>query len=216
MSKIKAAAILGLGTVGQSMAKELMAHNVEVLVADRNEELISQIAPDVTYAVSADLSDAGAIKELGLKNMDVVIVCMSRNLEASIMCIMGAKEEGVPQIIAKASSSRTVEIFRKIGADKIFQPEVEEGILTARKLLSSNFIDFFDLSENISIVDMLPMEDWIGKSMKQLDLRKKHGINVIAVISHDTVDYLADPDAPIPADCHLLVTVNNKNLNQLI
>lgn len=216
MSKIKAAAILGLGMVGQSMAKELMAHNVEVLVADRNEELISQISQDVTYAVSADLSDASAIRELGLNNMDVVIVCMSRNLEASIMCIMVAKEEGVPQIIAKASSSRTVEIFRKIGADKIFQPEVEEGILTARKLLSSNFIDFFDLAENISIVEMLPKEDWAGKSMRQLDLRKNHRVNVIAVITNDTVNYLADPDKPIPADCHLLVAVNNKDLNQLI
>ena len=145
MSKIKAAAILGLGMVGQSIAKEFMAHNVEVLVADKNEDLINQIASDVTYAVTTDLSDTAAIKELGLKNMDAVIICMSRYLEASIMCIMAAKEEGVPQIIAKAPSDRSAEIYLKVGADKVFQPEVEEGILTARKLLSSNFIEFFDI-----------------------------------------------------------------------
>lgn len=216
MKKIKSAAVLGLGQFGISLALEFMEQNVQVLAADINPSTVERIASKVTYAVTADLTDAEAINELGLKNMDIVIICMSQNIEATIMCIVMAKEAGVPEIIAKAASKRTVDIYKKVGADRVVQPEAEHGRVTARKLMASNFIEFFGLSEDINIVEMYPKEDWVGYSISQLELRKKHRINVVAIVNEDKLSNIADPDIPLQSDDRLLIAVNNDDINKLI
>ena len=148
----KAFAVLGLGKFGIGVADELMERGAEVLVVDRNERLIEQHAGKYTQAVIADLADVEQIKELGLGNMDAVIVSMAQDLEASIMCVMIAKESGVHRIIAKAENTRKGEILKKVGATQIIYPEQESGARTALQLMSRDILQFFDLSSDLVFV----------------------------------------------------------------
>ena len=213
--KNKTFAVLGLGNFGMSVADELMAGGAEVLVADRNEQLIEENAGRYTQAVIADLKDADEIQQLGLGNMDAVIVCMSQDLEASIMCVMIAKENGVHRVIAKAKNKRISEILKKAGADLIVFPEKESGIHTALRLLSRDILQLFDLTSDLIIAEMMPHKKWCGKTLSELNLRAKYGINVIAFRKGDKVQEISYNDKVIEDDEPLLVVATKENLEKL-
>lgn len=212
----KSFAVFGLGRFGASVALALADAGAEVMVVDNNPENISEISDQVTCAITADLTEPDVIKNLGISNMDAVLVAMSQDLEASIMCVMVSKELGVPFVLAKAKDVRMGDILTRIGADKIIYPEFETGIRTARKLISSDFLEFFDLSEKMSMIEMLPKESWVGHSLKELNLRQKYNINVIAVKHNNEISAVLDPDEPLKKDSPLLITVEKKNLKKLI
>lgn len=211
--KKKAFAVLGLGSFGMGIANELMKRGAEVLVADKNERLIEENAGKFTQAVIADLSDVEAIQQLGLGNMDAVIVCMSQDLEASIMCVMAAKESGVHRVIAKAENKRKSEILKKVGADQIVFPEQESGVRTAFQLVFRDVLQFFDLTSNLVIVEMEPHQEWCGKTLGELELRKKHGINVIAFRKGDKV-YISRDSTVVSKGESLLIVMTKDNLEQ--
>jgi trk system potassium uptake protein TrkA len=130
-------AVLGLGRFGRGVALALAQNGEEVMIVDKESELIEQYAPQVTYAITADLADEEAVQELGLGNMDAVIVGMGMDLEASILCVMVAKESGVGQVIAKAANKRMGDILLRVGADRIIYPEEEMGKWVAMSLISA-------------------------------------------------------------------------------
>lgn len=212
----KSFAVFGLGRFGASVALALMDAGAEVMAVDKNEESVNEIADQITCAVTADVSDPDAIKSLGISNMDAVVVAMSQDLEASIMSVMVSKELGVPFVMAKAKDVRMGDILVRVGADKIIYPEFETGIRTARKLVSSDFLEFFDLSDTISLVEMMPKASWVGHSLKELNLRHRYNINVIAVKNNDEIRAVFNPDEPLKADCPILITVERKNLKKLL
>ena len=213
--KQKAFAVLGLGKYGKGVADELMARGAEVLVADKNRELIEQNAGRYTQAVTADLTDVTAIRELGLGDMDAVIVTMAQDLEASIMCVMIAKECGVRRVIAKAETPRKGEILKKIGADRIVYPERESGIRTAFRLMSRDIIQFFDLSSELAFLEIKPRDEWEGRSLSDLSLRAKYGINVIAVRKGENVRAINDPSTIIRKNEPLLVVMQKDDFEKL-
>ena len=213
--KKKAFAVLGLGKYGMGVADELMERGAEVLVADRNERLIEQNASKYTQAVIADLTDVEEIKQLGLGNMDAVIVSLAQNLEASIMCVVIAKESGVHRIIAKAENKRKGEILKKVGATQIIDPEQESGVRTAFQLMSRDILQFFDLSSDLVFVEMEPHKDWEGKTLTELNLRAKYGINVIAVRRGETVQSINTPDTVIQKEEPLLIVMTKEQLDKL-
>ena len=139
----KSIAVLGMGRFGQFLTAELSKNGADVLIADGDEENIRKFANQVSCAIKADLNDPEVIRGLGLSGVDTVVVAMGSSLDASIMCVMVAKELGVPYVIAKAASLRMGEILRRVGADEIIYPEKESAELTARRLLSSDFLEFF-------------------------------------------------------------------------
>lgn len=209
--KQKAFAVLGLGSFGMGAANELMERGAEVLVVDRNERLIEENAKRFTQAVIADLTDPEAIGQLGLGSMDAVIVDMSQDLEASIMCVMVAKEKGVHRVIAKAENRRKSDILKKVGADQIVFPEQESGTRTAFQLMFPDILRFFDLTSDLVIVEMQPREEWCGRTLLELELRKKHGINVIAFRRGDKVyDVRSESDIIQSGESMLIVTTKDK------
>ena len=209
--KQKAFAVLGLGSFGMGAANELMERGAEVLVVDRNERLIEENAKRFTQAVIADLTDPEAIGQLGLGSMDAVIVDMSQDLEASIMCVMVAKEKGVHRVIAKAENKRKSDILKKVGADQIVFPEQESGTRTAFQLMFPDILRFFDLTSDLVIVEMQPREEWCGRTLLELELRKKHGINVIAFRRGDKVyDVRSESDIIQSGESMLIVTTKDK------
>ncbi|MFI3238251.1 MAG: TrkA family potassium uptake protein [Lachnospiraceae bacterium] len=193
-------AVMGIGRFGTAVALELSKMGADVLVIDDDEDRIHAIAEFVTCAVKADISDAEALTSLGLANMDGVIVAMTRNLDASILGTIIAKECGVPFVIAKAQDEMHAKILRKVGADRVIVPEKESGVRIARNLVNGNFLEFFELSDSISVVEIPVREEWIGKNLMELDFRKKFKINVIAVDAVDeelVVNIM--PDMPLRA-----------------
>ena len=213
--KQKAFAVLGLGSFGMGAANELTERGAEVLVVDQNERLIEENAKRFTQAVIADLTDPEAIGQLGLGSMDAVIVDMSQDLEASIMCVMVAKEKGVHRVIAKAENKRKSDILKKVGADQIVFPEQESGTRTAFQLMFPDILRFFDLSSDLVIVEMQPREEWCGRTLLELELRKKHGINVIAFRRGDKVYDVRSESDIIQSGESMLIVMTKDNLETL-
>ena len=212
----KSYAVFGLGEFGRSVAEELMEAGADVLAIDKDEDLVSDIAPSVTMAVQVDATELHAFDSLGLSNMDGVIVTITSCLEASIMAIMAAKEAGVPFILAKSRNATMSEIFERIGADKIVTPERDGGIRVARNIVNGNFIDFIELSSTVRMVEITVKDEWIGKNLIQLSLRQKHKLNVVALRRGGELTTDINPDMPFCSGDSVLVMIDKKYIGELL
>lgn len=211
----KSFAVLGLGKFGQSIALELSKAGAEVLAVDSNEDKVQEMASYITYAVTADICDTMAMNALGLSNMDAVIVAVTGSLDASVMGTIYAKEAGVPFVLAKAKDEIHSRILQKVGADKVIIPEHASAIRIARNIISGNFIDFIELSENIRMIEIAIRPEWSNRSLKDLNLRKKYNINVIAIRQDGEIVITPDPDMPLTSDITLLIIADKKALSKL-
>ena len=212
----KSIAVLGLGRFGQFVTTALCRLGADVLIADNDEETIQRLSPMVSCAVNADLNEPDAIRNLGIGDVDTVIVAMGSSLESSIMCVMVAKEMGIPHVIAKAASLRMGEILRRVGADEIIYPEKESAELTARRLLSSDFLEFFDLGSELCVFSMKPKKDWVGKTLRELKLRDRYALNVMAMRENGETTASMDPDRPLVADCELFAVAKRDALDKIL
>jgi trk system potassium uptake protein TrkA len=210
----KSVAVLGLGKYGRSLAENLYLMGADVLAVDRNHSLIDEFAGKCTSAVCANLENEDEVEALGLKNMDIVVSAMGNNLAAAIMACAVAKENGVPLIVAKSSSDRMSSILLKIGVDKILDPEGEGGMRSARILLSNSFKDFLEIDSNMYIVEMYAKDEWIGKNLIELELRKKYRMNVIAVREKGKKWCFSGPKDPIKKGMALLIAMETKDLSK--
>ncbi|MBO7336068.1 MAG: TrkA family potassium uptake protein [Lachnospiraceae bacterium] len=212
----KSIAVLGLGNYGMSLAKEMYRIGADVLAVDKDEEKVKEIADFCTEAVCADLTSEEEIGTLDLKNMDIVVCAMGRNLAASIMAITVSKEQNVPSVVAKSSSARMTSILKKVGADKVIIPEEENGIRSARIIASDTVLDYFQVDDNLSMIEMNPEPDWIGRSLVELNLRKQYKINIVAMQENkDDKWELISPSHKLSETCRLLVVLEKSQLGKL-
>ena len=207
-------AVLGLGKFGRSLAENLYSLGMDLMVVDRDPELIREFASKSTVAVCANLEDEAELQALDLKHMDMVVVCMGASLAPSVMCVLEAKNQGVPFVMAKALSTQMSTILKKVGADQVINPEAETGVRTARALASPTILDLFDVGDNLCMVEIVPEKKWIGKDLLELNLRQKRGINVVAIKEHEKTWSFVDVHRPIPENATLLVVLEKKHLNQ--
>lgn len=213
--KDKSFAVIGLGQFGITLAETLAESNCDVLAIDDNGEKIQEVADKVTYAVKADVREPGVLESLGVRNVDVAVIAVAENLEASITATMQAKELGVPFVLAKAMNSLHGRILEKIGADEVIYPEKSMGLRVARNLLSSGFVDIFELSPDFSMAEFAIPGDWVGKCLAELGIREKYHVNIIAVKKGDSVNVNMKPDVPLEEDCLLIAIGKNEDLNRL-
>lgn len=178
---MKSFAVIGLGRFGTAVARSLAELGNEVLAIDNDPEAIKDISSIVTYAVEADVLDESVLRDLGIGNMDAVVVSIGSDLEASIMATLMAKEIGVNRVVAKAQTELHGRVLKKIGADRIIFPERDMGHRVAHNLTSKNILDYIELSPEFSIIEVKALKTWVGKSLKDLRLRNKYGVNVIAI-----------------------------------
>lgn len=212
---MKSILILGLGRFGISVAKTLYSLGNEVMVVDKNAELVNDIAENVTHAVVGDMSDENVLRSIGAQNFDMVFIGASEDIGVSMMTAMVLKEVGAKYIIAKAQSEMHGKILTKIGVDKIVRPEHDMGVKIAHSLVRGDFIDFIELSPDYSIAEINVPEDWLGKTILELDIRKKYGINILAVKKDGVIN--AEPGADYVFSPNSLVVVmgSNKKLSKL-
>lgn len=213
--KGKSCAVFGLGKFGMSIARELSVSGAEVMVVDVDDEKVHIASEFATCAISADVRDTETMNSLGLSNLDIVVVAITSNLDASVLATILAKEEGVPFVLAKADGEIHAKILQKVGADRIVVPEKEFGIRMARNLMSGNFVDFVELSNNVRMIEMPVKDEWQGKSLIELDLRKKYKVNVIAIRSGNEVISNPEPDMPLQKEMSLLLIVEKQYVSKL-
>ena len=210
----KSVAVLGLGKYGCSLAETLYSLGEDVLVADINERVIREMAPKVTTAVCADLSNEEELEALGLQNMDIVIICMGGNIAASILSVSIAKEKGVPVVVAKASSPRMKALLKRVGADKIVDPEREGGVRSARILASRHIHDYFEIDENLCMIELQPKNTWIGHNLIELNLRQKYNMNVAAIKKQSGNWGYVDPSRKLKEEDLLMIIIEKDDINK--
>ena len=215
MAKAKSYAVFGLGRYGIAVAKELVSNGAEVLAVDMDEEIVNEAVTEIPICKCADVTDPEVLKQLGISDIDVVIISMATNLEASVMATMLCKEMGVKTIIAKCASEMNCKILSKVGADKVVFPENESGIRLAKNLLSSGFVDILEISNNVSMVELDVRPEWENKNLLELDLRKKYSINIVSIIDDGNATVNIDPQKPLKKNMRLIVIADTAKLRKL-
>ncbi len=174
-------AVIGLGRFGLSIAKTLAQKNCQVLAIDKDEDKVQDISDSVAQAVCLDATDEKALKAVGIKQIDVAIVSVGNNIEASILIALLLKDIAIKEVIAKAVTPQQGKVLEKIGVDRIIFPERDMGERLANALTSPKVADYLQLSENCGIIEIKPPKDFIGKTLKALNVRAKYQLNIIAV-----------------------------------
>ncbi|MBS4889233.1 MAG: TrkA family potassium uptake protein [Anaerococcus vaginalis] len=177
---IKSVIVLGIGRFGERVATKLFEDGLEVMAVDKDYDLVQNISGKVTSAVQCDISNDKALEELGIGNFDVAVIATGESLEASMAATLFAKDHNVEKIIAKATSTNHARILKKIGADQIVFPEIDMGEKLARSIVGSNLLQFFHFSDDYSMIELKAYDELVGKSLKEIDFRKKYKMMVIA------------------------------------
>lgn len=212
---IKEIVVIGLGRMGRSVAETFSDRGGHVIAIDIEQKNVDDISDRVAYAIRADVTDTETIKQLGISNVDAAVVSMGGNFEASIIAIILCKEMGIPYVIAKALNKLQGHILEKVGADKVLYPEVEMGQRLAMNLLYGNFVDVVTLSDKISIIETAVPKKWVGKTLIELDIRKKYGFNIVGIKQQGTLSIDVKADEPLKESSELVVLGNDKQLTRV-
>jgi trk system potassium uptake protein len=186
-------AVIGLGRFGGSICRALSDQGMEVMAIDNNEERVNQFAMIVSHAVVGDTTDESVLKSLGIRNFDHVIVAIGDDIQSSILTTLILKELGVKNITVKAQNDYHEKVLLKIGADHVVHPERDMGKRIAHNIISNNVLDYLELSDQHSIVEIVASGNLDGHSLIDLDIRAKYGINIVAIKRKD--DILVSPQA---------------------
>lgn len=207
-------AIIGLGRFGSSVAKTLYSMGRQVLAIDPDEEKIRAMVQFATRAVVADATDEQVLRSLAIRNFDVVIVGIGGDIQASIMITLMLKELGVKQVVAKAQSELHGKVLYRVGADRVVFPERDMGFRVAQNLISSNILEYIELSPDVSMIEIVVPSHIVGKELRQLDLRNRFNINVIAIKQGDSVNITPRADDRVHKDDVLVVVGLKEDLKR--
>lgn len=207
-------AVFGLGSFGKSVALTLQSFGCDVIAVDNCYEKIQDIADSVSYAMCGDVTEPEFMKTIGARNLDGAVIAVSENLEAAIMATMISKEMGISYVLVKAMDELQGKILEKVGADSIVYPEIDMGERVAKKLISTEFIDWIELSPDYSLTEKLLPKQLEGKSLAELRVREKYGINVIGILKEDKMDMALDPSKPLQPDDMLFIIGKNSDLEK--
>ncbi|EDW23327.1 TrkA family potassium uptake protein [Bacillus sp. FSL K6-4563] len=174
-------AVIGLGRFGGSICKALSEEGLEVMAMDMNEDRVNEYAKIASHAVIGDSTDENVLKNLGIRNFDHVIVAIGENIQASILTTIMLKELGVKMVTVKAQNDYHEKVLNKIGADRIVHPERDMGRRIAHKIISNNVLDYLELSDEYSLIEIVANSRLAGHSLLDLDIRAKYGINIVAI-----------------------------------
>lgn len=215
MSLNKSYAVFGLGRYGLAVAKELVKHGADVLAVDIDENIVNAAIADIPFCKCADVTKPEVLRQLGIANVDVAIIAMATNLEANVLAVMLCKEMGVKTVIVKCADDMQAKILSKVGADQTLIPERESGVRLAKNILSSGFVDVMELSNDVSLLELSIKDEWLGKNLIELNLRKKYGINVIAIKLDGRVMIDLDPTLPLTKNMQLIIIAHASKLGKL-
>ncbi|MCI7096684.1 MAG: TrkA family potassium uptake protein [Clostridiales bacterium] len=210
---MKSYLVIGLGRFGSEVARKLSEQKGEVLAMDRRNDLVQQLSNHVTHAVVGDSQDKEVLRALGAGNFDCAVVAIGGDLSASVLTVMNLKELGVPYIVCKAHDETHRRVLEKLGADRVVIPEQENADRLAKSLSSTNVLDYIVLSNEYGIIEVPVPKVWVGKSLKELNVRAKLGINILAIKHDGMTDVSPAADYVLSGDAIMLVLGNTKALD---
>jgi len=206
---MKSYIVVGLGRFGQGVARQLCALGAEVLAMDVRSDLVQQLSNDVTHAVVGDARDKEVLRALGVRNFDCGVIAIGEDLAASILVAMNMQELGVPFIVCKAHDDTHRHVLERLGINRVVIPEKEQAQRLARSLHSHNVLEYIELSEEFGILEVPAPKSWVGKSLKELNVRAKMGVNIIAVESGEKTNVSPAADYRIQAGDVMVVLGEN-------
>jgi len=214
-SKRKQFLIIGLGRFGASVAVNLCKLGHEVLAVDSDENMVNAVSPYVTQAIVADATDEAVLHSLGPQNFDVAVVSIGQNVRDSILIAVLCKEMGVPYLLGKATDELHAKVLRKVGVDRVVFPERDMGQRVAKSLVTPNFLDMIELSDEYQMVEMTTPEAWTGRTLVDINVRRNYGVSVIALRRGE--EFIASPGAEerLLADDILLLLGRQRDLDNL-
>lgn len=205
--------VIGLGRFGTAIATKLQSLGNEVMAIDANESLVQHVADRVTHAAVADARDEEVLSALGARNFDCAVVAIGEDLAASVLITLNLKSLGVPKVVCKARDDQQKRALEKLGADRVVIPEREMGLKLAQNLTSSSVLDYVELSGDSGLAEFVTPRSWVGKSLLELDVRKKFGVTVAALRQADgDLMVFVDANYKLKADDELLIVGSNDNL----
>ncbi|MGV3243661.1 potassium channel family protein [Staphylococcus sp. 11261D007BR] len=206
--------VIGLGRFGGSIVRELNALDMDVMAIDSNEDRVDEYSDIATHAVVADTTDEAVMKSLGIRNFDHVIVAIGENIQASTLTTLILKELGVKKVTAKAQNDYHAKILNKIGADTVVHPERDMGRRIAHNVASATVLDYLELSDEHSIVEMKATEAMAGQTLVDLDIRANYGINIIAIKRRKEIIVAPDPGMALEFDDILIMIGHDNDLTR--
>lgn len=206
--------VIGLGRFGTALAITLAQSGKEVIAVDRDENQVKVLRQYTDYAFVADTINSDTLKEIGIQNCDVVAVCIGEKIDASILITMSVIDLGVPKVIAKASSVEQGEVLKRIGATVVY-PEKDMAVRLGKRLISSTFMDYIALDNSVEIRQISVPESMLGASVIELNIRKKYGLNIIAVQNGHETNIEIAPDYRFRAGDVLVVIGKIKNIDRM-
>jgi trk system potassium uptake protein TrkA len=210
-------AVVGLGRFGRAVCSSLHHFGYEVLGVDSDEKRVSQVLTDqwAAHAIQLDSTSPSALKEAGIFEFDTVIVAIGNYIEESVITTMNLKENGVPHVVAKASSEIHEKLLRKVGADHVIFPEHEMGCALARSLTKPSILDRFELDPDHSIVEVVVPSDFDGKTIAELELRSRYGLNLLAVSQGEKFEINPSPVMRLYKGSVMVVIGSNRCIDRL-
>lgn len=212
---MKQFAVIGLGRFGKSVAITLTKMGYDVLAVDVSEEKVNEIMESVTHAVQVDAMDEQALKALGIRNFDVVIVAIGQDIQSNILVTVMLKDMGVKKVVAKAVTDLHGKVLERIGADKVVFPERDMGVRVAHALVSKNIMDQINISPDYSIIELSAPEEFIGKTLGESAIRMKHGVTVLAIRRGNEVIISPGAKQVVESDDILVAVGRNDKLKTL-
>jgi len=212
---MKSYVVIGLGRFGTEMALKLYNCGEDVLAIDTDEVIVDKLADRVTKAVAADARDLDVLKKLGVDDFDGAIVAVGSDLGSSALITMNLKTLGIPYILCKAHDDTYREILEKLGADKVVIPEREMADRLAMGMTTAGVMEYIDLSSEYGIVEMAPPAEWLGKTIRALEVRSRYGANVIASRNKGKLRIPPDIDTPLDEDTLLVILGSYKAMDKL-
>lgn len=198
-------AVIGLGRFGTSVASTLYKLGCEVLAVDSDEERVQKFSDEVTHVVQADTTDENTLKALGIRNFDVVVVAIGEDMQANVLTTLLLKELGVKYIVAKAKNLLHGKMLTKIGADRVVYPERDMGQRVAHNLVSTNVLEYIELSPDLGIIELTAPKTLVGQTLAQSNLRARYEINVVAIKRGESILVPPAPDEKISSEDILII-----------
>ena len=202
---MKSVLIIGMGTLGRHLARKMIEFGNEVMIVDSNEDIIQEMAQEIPNAVVGDCTAEGVLRSFGVSNFDFCFVTVGEDFYAALEITAILKELGAKCVISKAKRNRQADFLKKIGADEVFYPEEEMAESLAIRYTADNIYDYLELTEEYSVYEMPILKDWIGKTIKSVDVRKLYNINIIAIKNSGHLNPLPSPEYIFEADDHIIV-----------
>lgn len=213
--KRKTIGIIGLGRFGGTLAKQVAALGHEVCGIDIEEKVVQKYTPFLTHSLVADFSDEDTIRSLHLQEFDVVVIAIGDDLKAKLLTAMVLKELKAPYVVAKASSHMESKLLERVGVDLVIFPEMNMADRLAQMLTREYIVDYFQLSQDIGLVEMNTPQFMVGHSLLELGLRSRYGVNVVAIKRQKEVLAPPDPKEPLSEEDMLILIGRNKDITKV-